>query len=109
MEALLTVALTMLSVQYLTYGVVYSRLLAAPRDAVQEWAERRWLAKHPGEPENSEEWRSLLAYQLSCPWCVSPYVGAVVVAVTDLWVGLPTPVLVWLAAAGFTGAMLNNH
>jgi hypothetical protein len=40
-------------------------------------------------------------YELStCPYCVSPYVAAVTVAVTAQFVNVPDPVLVWFAVLG---------
>jgi len=52
-----------------------------------------------------DRWRWVpdwLADLLSCPWCASGWVSLVVVAVTCVVVGVPLPILVWLAvwAAG---------
>lgn len=44
----------------------------------------------------SPEW---LADLVSCHWCSSVWVAGGVVLVTDVWVGLPWPLLVWGAAA----------
>lgn len=38
-----------------------------------------------------------LADLVSCPWCASGWVAAGVTASVWWWVGLPVPVLVWLA------------
>lgn len=45
---------------------------------------------------------------MSCPWCVSAYVSAAVVAGTWLAIGLPVPVLMWPAAWAL-GALLAQH
>lgn len=48
---------------------------------------------------------SSVTYLANCPWCVSVYVGAAVVAATDHFAtgGLTAPVLVWATASAVTG------
>lgn len=49
-----------------------------------------------------------LADLLSCPWCASGWVAAAVTAGTWWWVGLPVPVLVWLAVWA-VGALIASQ
>ncbi|MCW6003877.1 DUF1360 domain-containing protein [Micromonospora sp. CPCC 205371] len=48
-----------------------------------------------------------LAYLLECPWCMSAWIGAFVVAGVDLVTSLPVPWLVWIAASTVTGLIGN--
>lgn len=50
---------------------------------------------------------STLAYLLECPWCMSGWVGGVVVGVTAQIVSVPAPFLVWIAASAVTGLTAN--
>lgn len=52
--------------------------------------EQRWVQRWKWSPF----W---LAELISCPWCASGWVALAVTAGTWAWVGLPVPVLVWLA------------
>lgn len=47
----------------------------------------------------------LLAYLITCPWCVSVYVGFVIVGVEMLLVDVPYPWLVWGASSAITGLL----
>ena len=42
-----------------------------------------------------------------CPWCMSVYVAAVVVVVTDWCTSVPVPWLVWIAASSVTGLIAD--
>lgn len=108
MAEILTVLLTILATHRITTFVVSDKLIEGPREAIQVWAERRWLEKHP-EVEEDDTWQSKLAYLLSCPWCVSPWVGGAVTLGTMWTVGLPSPVLVWLAASSVTGLLSHKR
>jgi len=46
---------------------------------------------------------SSITYLISCPWCMSVWLGAIIVVATDVVVGLPVPVLIWASASGVTG------
>jgi hypothetical protein len=48
-----------------------------------------------------------LAYLLECPWCMSAWVGGLVVLGTDLCLSVPAPFLVWIAASTVTGLIGN--
>lgn len=55
-----------------------------------------------------EDWKgpdSALAYLVNCAWCVSIYVGAIVVVAVDKLTnqGVAVPVAVWLSASAITG------
>lgn len=70
------------------------------RWSVQEidGVENRWVQRSRRSPF----W---LAELLSCPWCCSGWVALGVTAGTWAWVGLPVPLLVWLATWAL-GALL---
>ena len=108
MSEILTVLLVILATHRITTFIVSDKLIEGPREAIQMWAERRWLEKHP-EVEESDTWQSKLAYLLSCPWCVSPWVGGAVTLGTMWTVGLPSPILVWLAASSVTGLLSHKR
>lgn len=91
MNPWLTVALVLLATWRLT------RLLVA--DAFPPVAKpRQWVVGRFGDG-------SSVAYLVECPWCMSVWVGAAVVAGQVLWGrgGCPLPVWTWLAASGFSG------
>lgn len=46
---------------------------------------------------------------VSCPWCVSAYVSLVLVGGTALWVGLPVPLLMWLAVWGSSALLASRE
>lgn len=86
---ILLVALVFLTVYRLTRLVTADAFppIAAARDAV----EHRW---------GTDSWQNYLA---NCPWCVSVYVAAAVVAATAWTVWLPYPLLMIPAASAVTG------
>lgn len=52
----------------------------------------------------------LLAYYVTCPWCVGMWVSALIVGVDALVLGnLPYPVLLWLAASAVTGLLAAHE
>lgn len=58
-----------------------------------------------------ERWEegSVPAYLATCPWCVGFYVSGLVTLLTDVFVGVPAPFLVWLASAGVVGLYADAH
>ena len=50
---------------------------------------------------------STIAYLLECPWCMSSWVGGVVVLVASQIISVPAPFLVWIAASTMTGLIGN--
>jgi hypothetical protein len=88
--ALLTVSLASV---YLTYVVTKSEfpaILWTRAKVFQRWGNGSWQA-----------------YLATCAWCAASYVAGLTVLVTAWTVGLPVPVLVWLAAAGLAGVLLE--
>ena len=101
-----------LAVARLTRLLTLDRLTEAPRERliVAVWT-RAWMpwarVEHPEEDEHMQRNRAchmgsaaraddadppLLAYLLTCPWCVSIYVGAVAAPLAWFWGSSP-----WLA------------
>lgn len=108
----LLVALVCLSTYMLTQLATAGRIFQAPRELLQNWFEQRWERRHNYDPTvhgESEQWQSMGGYFLSCPWCVSVWVGGGVTLATYLAVGLHVPVLVWLASAGVTGYLSSRE
>lgn len=68
-----------------------------PTAALRDWVDRRW-----GE-------ESAQAYLAHCPWCVSVYLGGVIVLLTDHFIdgGLIAPFLVWGTASAVTGLIAS--
>lgn len=68
--------------------------------AKYKWAKPRW-----GQLGDS------IAYLIECPWCMSIWLGALVVKVATWFASVPAPVLVWLAASAITGliATIESH
>lgn len=50
-----------------------------------------------------------LAYLWECDWCMSIWVGALVVYAVNYYVGVPLPVLQWLAASAVTGILAQQE
>lgn len=110
MHELLVVGLTILAVHRLTILVTNDRILERLRTALQTALETDWCRRtgYPlEEAQKSDTWLSPGAYLLSCPWCMSIWIAAVFVPTVDLTIGLPAPVLVWLAASGVTGVLAS--
>lgn len=100
----LAVVLVCLATYRLTILVTEDKITRPLIDPIQEWAERRWLAKHPNGDRNSDQWQSQVGWLLSCPWCSGLWIAGIVTCVVDVWFApLPMPVLVALAASGVTG------
>lgn len=91
----LAALLVVLLVPLATYRV--SRLIAL--DAFPPVAvPRDWVLRKLGD----EHWFS---YLITCMWCVSVYVSGGIVLVTDQFVSVPLPWLLWPAASAVTGYM----
>lgn len=77
-----------------TRFIIEDTLLDGPREKLLTW-----LEEHPGFMNDK------LYVLIECPFCVSIWVSAGAVALTDLVVDdVPVPVWTWLAAA--TGALV---
>ena len=97
--AWLLVLLTILAVFRLT-RLVNEDAITAPL--------RRWLVGYDGELEEGEVGR--WGYFITCPWCVSIWVGTVVSVVAVLWGDNRVVLigLVALAASASTGLIASN-
>jgi uncharacterized protein DUF1360 len=101
MPAWLLVLLVVVATHRLTRLAVADEipLVKVPRDAAVNWLD-------PTTPGARAPWGGFgrsVAYLLGCPWCMSIWVGGVLVWLTAVMVGLPAPWLVWLAASSVTG------
>jgi hypothetical protein len=96
----LTVVLYLLAVARLTHLVVEDDLTGGFRGKVLERVSRAYLT--PAIPPGpSARWWGLLNSVVTCPWCASPYVAALVMGALAL--GLPDWCLAIPAAAYVTG------
>ena len=90
-----------------------TRLLVAdefpPTRALREWVLRTFgQIDAKGAITGSKRWGGLghaIAYLWTCPWCMSPWVAAALIAVTEWRTNVPLPWLVGALGASFTGAM----
>lgn len=64
-----------------------------------------WLGEHLDARPHGGRLGATLRYLFSCPWCMSVWVGAVVIWLTTRWYEVPAPILVWLAASAVTGLL----
>lgn len=104
MNPWLLVVLIWLATYRLTVLVTDDKITRPIVDPVQEWFERRWLAKHPDGDRNSDQWQSYPSFAFGCPWCMSVYIGAAVTVIVDVWFEpVPLPALVAIAASAVTG------
>ena len=90
-----------------------------PRDKIVGWLNPdddwkvEWLAARElrGEPFVDPPGGHLgavgrsLAYLLTCPWCMSTWVGGALVLAAQHWVSVPLPWLVWGAVVGASGLL----
>lgn len=83
----------------LVIGAVYRITRFVVADAFPPMAHfRDWVAGRFGE-------ESSIAYLVECPWCMSVWLGGLVVLASTLLLdrGLPAPLLVWPTASGVAG------
>jgi hypothetical protein len=59
---------------------------------------RSWVTARFGEG-------SAVAYLVTCLWCVSVWLGGFITILTDLFVSVPLPVLVWATSSAVTGIL----
>jgi hypothetical protein len=101
MPSWLLVVLIVVAVHRVTRLLVADEipLVKVPRDAAVNWLD-------PEVPGRRAPWGGFgrsVAYLIGCPWCMSMWVGAGLVALTTVFVSVPAPLLVWLAASSVTG------
>lgn len=81
--------------------------IGVPRTHLINWwaPDGDWVAEHPhAQPHWGALGRSL-RYLFSCPWCMSVWLGPLIIWGTMQFYSVPAPVLVWAAASGLTGLM----
>lgn len=105
MPAWLLVLLVFLAVHRLTRLAIADEIpvVKLPRD----WIVNRLDPDVPGVRPAWGRFGRSVAYLLGCPWCMSMYMGGLVVWLTAWLVGLPAPWLVWLAASSVTGLIAS--
>lgn len=90
------VIITIAAVTYrVTRLIIADRITEGMRGKVQAFFEGRWSKKH--DYEDPDEWRSSVAYALSCAWCTSIWVATAVCLV--IWAVTPGLYPVWFLIA----------
>lgn len=69
------------------------------------YPDSEWLVKNPDAKPHWGSFGYSLRYLFTCPWCMSVWVGAVLIPVVDIWYDVPAPWLVWAAGSALTGLM----
>jgi hypothetical protein len=88
--------------------------IAVPRMWIINWwdPDEVWIIEHPkAHGLTVPHWGALgrsLRYLLTCPWCMSFWLGAAVVYVFTLYVSVPLPVVAWIVAMTVTGLIATN-
>lgn len=99
---ILLIVLLCLAVFRITRLLVEDRLLDSPRNKIIFYAWKNSGLK-PEEWKNENE--PLLAYFITCPWCMSIWVGGFMTAITYAVADLPYPLLVWPVTSAVTGVL----
>jgi len=81
------------------------------RERVLNWLEPspQWMFHRDGSPRRPDARSHLgglgrsLHYLMTCPWCMSVWVGAATVYIFTLYVDVPLPWAVWIAGSAVTG------
>lgn len=88
--------------------------VGVPREHLINWwdPDDEWIAERAG-PESLPQphWGAVgrsLRYLFTCPWCMSPWIGVIVVYVFTLFVSVPLPVVAVIVAAAGTGLIATN-
>lgn len=105
MTALL-VLLTILAVYRVTRLLTEDKIpiVAQPRDFLVNWLDPLPSDIAAGRRQPTSTSARAVAYLLTCPWCMSVWVGAALLPVVHTWVApLPYPWLLWPAASAVTG------
>jgi hypothetical protein len=125
----LLAVLTCLAVYRVTRLLVEDKLLEWPRLRVYAWlctrdTPRSEFAETANPTQSYLEWRvarmsniasgatrePLMAYMLTCPWCVSMWLGGLVVLLEVLFgVHVPYPLLLWPATSAVTGLLASRE
>lgn len=107
MQDLLVVVLVALATHRATVLLAEDKILDRPRLALQ-WRFERAVERRTGTVTD-RTWQSPAAYMLSCRWCLSIWVGGVMTAAAVYTVGVPMPVMTWLAASSVTGVLKGSR
>jgi uncharacterized protein DUF1360 len=110
----LTVPLIILTVHRVTRLVVEDTFppIGVPRERLLNWlapdhefAHRYALSYNRDPRPHLGALGRSLRYLLSCPWCMSVWVGAGIIYAVTRYTSVPLPVLVWAAASSVTGLL----
>lgn len=80
-------------------------LIKTPRDAVCNWLDPRDEHGRPTGPTPLGSTGRIVAYGIECDWCMSAWISALLVAVTDHLIGVQVPVLLAGAVWGVAGLL----
>lgn len=84
-------------------------LVRWPRDRIGRFLDPT-AAEVAANPKTHPHWGALgrgLAYLVTCPWCMSAWVGALIVWAATVYASVPMPVLVWAAGSAVTGLVAS--
>lgn len=92
-----------LSVHRVTRFIISDNLIADTRTRFLSWLQ------FPDKPKGKLSMlvRMKIVELFSCFWCMSIWTAGVFVIIYDLWLGLPQPVLWWLALSSATTVIAN--
>jgi uncharacterized protein DUF1360 len=108
----LLAVLTCLTVFRVTRLLVTDRITERPRLALYRWACLRNTTRDRAQVlrdiASGVDRPPLLAYYVTCPWCVSVWIGAAVVGFEVLVLpSVPAPLLLWAASSAVAGLLAN--
>lgn len=89
----------------LTFWIVAATYSATRLIVWDTWPPAAWFRDRIRARWGRDSWQDEL---VRCPWCMSTWVAAVIVAGTAATVGLRYPVLVWLGARALVGLVALN-
>ena len=69
---------------------------------------RSWVENHTKAKAGRKVW-TFFDDLIVCPWCVSIYISAGLVALADRYYSVPAPVFVWLTASAVTGLLVMSE
>lgn len=84
-------------------------LVAKPRDWLIGWLDPWPSEIKAGKRQPTGATAKAVAYLLTCPWCMSVWVGAGMIPLASLWVDVPYPWLLWPAASAITGLIATRE
>ena len=84
--------------------------VAWPRERILNWLEPdvEWIARRPGARPHLGPLGRTLAYLMTCPWCMSVWIGALVVYGFTWFVSVPLPIVAVIVARAVTGIIAVN-